>query len=66
MTNEVMTIVALDKKTQKWGMYRLVPETYKLELFKVFNDVKDAVLNRRLSDIIKENELGTMPDSGTN
>lgn len=66
MINEVMTIVAFDKKNQKWGMYRLVPETYKLELFKVFNNVEDAVLNIRLFDIVKENKLVTMPDDGAN
>lgn len=61
MSNEVMSIVALDKNTQKWGKYKLVPLTYKLEKIKEFEHVEDAVLRIRLTEIIKENELGPAP-----
>lgn len=58
MTNEVMSIIALDKNTQKWSQYELVPITYRLEKTKEFEHVEDAVLSVRICDLIKENELG--------
>lgn len=63
MSNEVMSIVALDKNTQKWGEYKLVPITYRLEKTKEFEHVEDAVLSIRLTEIIKENELGPAPET---
>lgn len=63
MSNEVMSIVALDKNTQKWGEYKLVPITYRLEKTKEFKHVEDAVLSIRLTEIIKENELGPAPET---
>ena len=58
MLNDVMSIIALDKNTQKWGEYKLVPITYRLEKTKEFEHVEDAVLRIRLTELIKENELG--------
>lgn len=63
MSNEVMSIVALDKNTQKWDEYKLVPITYRLEKTKEFEHVEDAVLSIRLTEIIKENELGPAPET---
>lgn len=40
MSNEVMSIFALDKNTQKWGEYKLVPITYRLEKQKNLNMLK--------------------------
>ena len=63
MSNQVMSIIALDKETQKWGAYRLIPETYRLEKIKEFKHVEKAVLSIRLCDLIKENELGPAPQT---
>lgn len=63
MLNDVMSIIALDKNTQKWGEYNLVPITYRLEKTKEFEHVEKAVLNIRLCDLIKENELGPAPQT---
>ena len=49
MSNEVISIVVLDKNVQKLGEYKLVPITYRLEKTKEFEHVEDAVLKIRLT-----------------
>ena len=43
MSNEVISIVALDKNVQKLGEYKLVPITYRLEKTKELGQLSDLI-----------------------
>ena len=64
MLNDVMSIIALDKNTQKWGEYKLVPITYRLEKTKEFaeelkkyTDATIDFLDERLTSVSAEKIL---------
>lgn len=54
MTIEAKGIIGLGSNTMKWGEYNFISETSKLILQKELENVEEAVLKLRLSEIIKD------------
>lgn len=53
MAIEVQNIIGLDSNTMKWGKYKFISETGELILQKELENVEEAVLRLRISEIIK-------------
>lgn len=53
MTIKVQNIIGLDSNTLKWGKYKFISETSELILQKELENVEEAVLRLRITEIIK-------------
>ena len=53
MTIKVQNTIGLDSNTLKWGKYKFISETSELILQKELENVEEAVLRLRITEIIK-------------
>ena len=53
MTIKVQNIMGLHSNTLKWGKYKFISETSELILQKELENVEEAVLRLRITEIIK-------------